>query len=257
MEQAPVQLYFEEYGEGFPLIFLHGFPLDHTIWDTLIPLLRNEVRLILPDLRGHGRSPVPDGVYTMRVLAEDVLALMERLQITQAILVGHSMGGYAALNFAHNHPHRIAGLALVASQAAADSTERRQTRLQTAEDVQRKGAKIVAQSMAPRLSAREELTEPIAKIILQTAPKGIMGALKGLAERPNAEEWLSGIECPAVVIAGAQDALVPLERARTMAQLLGHAWLVELPGVGHMPMMEAPEALAQELRELVRRVKTG
>lgn len=257
MNLIPVQLYYEEFGKGFPVVFLHGFPFDHTIWEPLVPLMTDKARLILPDLRGHGRSPVPDGIYSMRLLAEDVLNLMNTLKIDTAILVGHSMGGYASLAFAQAYPHRLAGLGLVCTQAGADVPERRQARYQMAEEVRRKGVKVVAENMAPKVTKNPDQVKPLLKLILQNKPKGIIASLKGMAERPDALEWLSTISIPSVVLAGGADGLVPLERAQTVAQLLGKAWFVELPGVGHMPMMEAPQATADALNQLIQMVISG
>src|SRR5512133_1931525 len=160
MERNPVDLYYEEHGQGMPVIFLHGFPFDHSIWEPLVPLLSKDVRLILPDLRGFGRSPVTDDIYTMRLQAEDVVHLMDRLEIEQAVLVGHSMGGYISLAFAQAYPGRLLALGLIATQAAADAPERRQSRYKAAEAVTRKGARVVASDMVNKLTPRTELLEP-------------------------------------------------------------------------------------------------
>jgi len=257
MNLIPVQLYYEEYGKGFPVVFLHGYPFDHTIWEPLVPLISDKARLILPDLRGFGRSPVPDGVYSMRLLAEDVLNLMNTLKIEKAILVGHSMGGYVSLAFAQAYPHRLSGLGLVCTQAGADAPERRQARYQMAEEVSRKGVKVAAENMAPKVTSNPELAKSLQKLIMQNKPKGIIASLKGMAERPDALGWLSAISIPAVVLAGGADGFVSLERAHTMTQLLGKAWLVELPGVGHMPMLDAPQATADALNQLIQMVISG
>jgi pimeloyl-ACP methyl ester carboxylesterase len=128
MDLVPVELYYEEFGQGVPVILLHGFPLNHTIWMPVVERLQSHVRVITPDLRGHGKSPATDGDYSMRLMAEDIHALMNRLDIPKAVLVGHSMAGYASLAFARAYPGRLAGLAMVASQAEADTPEKRQAR---------------------------------------------------------------------------------------------------------------------------------
>jgi 3-oxoadipate enol-lactonase len=255
MELNPVQLNFEEIGEGIPVVFLHGFPFDHTIWGEMVPLLRDQARVILPDLRGFGGSPVTDGVYSMRLLAEDILQLLNKEKIDRAILVGHSMGGYISLAFAHAYPHRLAGLALVSTQAAADTPERRQSRLQLVEEIGRRGTKVVAEGMTPKLCANPDLGKPLHKMMMKWQAKALVGALKGMAERPDALEWLPAISIPTVVIAGTADAFIPIERAETMAQLLGMGWLVSLPGIGHMPMLEAPRQTAEALSQLIQRVE--
>ena len=250
MELNPVDLFYEEQGQGIPAIFLHGFPFDHTIWEPLIPLLQNQARMILPDLRGFGRSPVEGDAYTMRLQAEDIARLLDRLEIEKAVLVGHSMGGYVTLAFAQAYPDRLLGLGLVATQAGADSPERRQSRLKTAELVTHKGAKVVASDMVSSLTDKKELIEPIHSLIMKAQPAAIVGALKGMAERHDMTEELSHISVPAVVIAGAVDQLVSKDRIETMAQMLPKGWLVEIPNAGHMLMMEDPQAVAAHLSQL-------
>lgn len=250
MEYKPVQLYFEETGQGVPVILLHGFPLDHTTWDRITPSLKEKARLILPDLRGHGRSPATEGVYSMRLLAEDIAALMDKLQIEKAVLVGHSMGGYISLAFAHAYPHRLAGLGLVATIATADLPEKRQARLITVDEVKRKGVQTMAKSQAARLSDRDDVREHIYNLVMQTKPSTIISCLKGMAERPDASPYLPEINVPAVVIAGKADKGIPIEESRVMAQLLPKAWIVESDS-GHMPMLEDTQNTIQALCQLI------
>ncbi len=255
MELNTVDLNYEEYGQGVPAIFLHGFPFDHTIWEPLIPLLEKNVHLVLPDLRGFGRSPVTEGAYTMRLQAEDVVHLMDRLEIEKAVLVGHSMGGYVSLAFAHAYPGRLLGLGLVATHSAADNPERRQARYKLADSALHKGARVVASNMVDSLTPKKELLEQINTIILRAHPNGISGALRGMAERHDLTGELSNINVPAVVILGKEDQLVNRDNVETMAQMLPKGWLVEIPGAGHMLTMEDPQRVAGALQELVRIVE--
>jgi 3-oxoadipate enol-lactonase len=254
MEYQSVALAFEEYGQGPPVVFLHGYPLDHTIWQPLVPHLQNIARLILPDLRGFGKSPVPAGTYTMREMAEDVVGLLDQLEIEKAVLVGHSMGGYVSLAFAHAYPGRLAGLGLVATQAGADTPERRQSRLKTASAVKRRGVKPVVNSMLPKLTQKTELTQPLSDLMMQAQPAGVIGSLRGMAERPDMVGNLSNIAVPAVVLAGGADQILSLENMKTMAQMLPKGWLVEIPDGGHMLMMESPDQVAEALGQLIQMV---
>jgi 3-oxoadipate enol-lactonase len=251
MDDNTVQLYYEEHGEGSPVVLVHGFPLDHTIWEPVIPLLSPHARLILPDLRGHGRSPAPEGIYDMRVLADDILALLDTLHIERATVVGHSMGGYAALAFARAYPNRLAGLGFVASHPAADNPEQRAARLKLARKVSRSGVGFLAKDMATKLTCHPNLVAPLQELMAKSPKEGVIGSLKGMADRPDSTEYLSAIAVPTVVIAGTEDPIIPLERSQTMVQLLGRAWLVEISKAAHMPMMEAPEEVAGALRELI------
>ncbi len=106
-------------------MLIHGFPLDHTSWNEVATLLENDFDLILPDLRGFGQSTTVETPYTMSDMADDLAGLLDHLGIEKVALAGHSMGGYVALAFAKKYPQRVSGLGLVASQAAADSPERK------------------------------------------------------------------------------------------------------------------------------------
>lgn len=255
MEITPVELAYEEHGQGTPLVLIHGFPFNRTIWYPMVPLLKDAGRIILVDLRGFGQSPFTEGVYTMRLLAEDVVALLDRLGIEKAVIAGHSMGGYVSLAFAHAFPSRLAGLGLIATQAESDSPEKRQNRIKQAEEIGRKGLKGFIEGMAPKLSPYASMQPPLIDLMGQANPKSVVASLRGMAERSDAAEWLDTIEVPAAVVHGSQDALIPLEKPRTMVQLLTRGWMVELGCAGHMPMVETPPGTADPLRALLEMVK--
>lgn len=255
MEYQPVDLYFEEFGNGTPVIMVHGYPLNHTIWLPIVPFMQDHARLILPDLRGFGKSPVVEGVSSMRLMAEDLVSLMDKLNISKAVLVGMSMGGYVVLSFAQAYPQRLAGLGLVVSQASTDTPEKRQDRYIAAEKVKRCGMKYVAKNMVSRLTNRPELESPINEMILSTPTLGAIAALKGMAERPDMTGYLNLITAPSVVIAGTEDPIMPVERSQTMAQLLVRSWLEEIPGASHLPMMEEPGLVAHALNHLLEMVE--
>ena len=253
MRDQAVELAYQEQGQGKALILIHGFPFDHTIWEDVTALLGGKARIILPDLRGFGKSPIPDGIYTMRLMAEDIAALMDRLGIEKAVLAGHSMGGYISLAFAQAYPDRLSGLALVTSQAEADSPERRQGRYRLADEIKRKGMKAVVSANLERYSPHIEVRERSRAIMLASPKKGAIAALKGMAERPDMLEFLSHLKVPGVVVAGGADVIVSPEKAREMSQMMPRGWMVEVPGGGHMPMFEAPGIVAQAMIDLLAR----
>lgn len=251
MNLEPVDLAYEDHGEGVPVVFLHGFPFNRTIWHPLVPLLKDKARLILVDLRGFGESPVTENDYSMRLLAEDVHHLLNRLGMERVTLVGHSMGGYVALAFAHAYPNRLAGLGLVASQTEADSPEKRQKRLVNARNVRARGVKVLARSLPDQLTDDPELSAKLKDLILQADPKAVIGCLKGMAEREDASRWLPSIRVPTLVVAGERDKIVPIEAPQTFVRFIPRGWLVTAPGAGHMPMMEAPERVVKGVQRLV------
>jgi 3-oxoadipate enol-lactonase len=247
-----VKLFYKEFGNGQPIIFLHGYPLDHSIWMPLIPLLETNARLIMPDLRGHGQSPAPNGVYSMELLSADILSLMNDLKIEKAILAGHSMGGYVALAFARDHPDRLAGLALVASHCYADPSDRLQARLDTADRVEKTGSILfIAENMLPNLTSNMEIQNKLKPIIENTKPAGVVGVLRGIARRKDTSDVLVNIDVPAVIIAGEEDRIIPIDRMRQMANLMKKPWLEIIPHAGHMPMMEKPKGLSLVLLTLL------
>ena len=248
-----VKLFLKEFGSGKPIIFIHGYPLDHTIWLFLVPEMEKHARLILPDLRGHGQSPAPVGVYSMELLAADILALMDELGLEKAVIAGHSVGGYIALRFARETPERLAGLALVASHCFSDPIERKQNRLDTAEKVERTGkTDFIAETMLPGLTPDLALQEKLRSIIEKVRPAGVAGILRGMAQRSNTCDVLSKLDVPTVIIAGELDMFLAIERAQQMAEMMKKPWLETIPGAGHMPMMEASQKVSQILRSLLR-----
>jgi 3-oxoadipate enol-lactonase len=248
---SPVKLAYEEHGSGFPMIFIHGYPLNRSTWKPLVPFMQKSVRMILVDLRGLGESPVVEGVYSMSAMAEDIHALMDRLGIAKACLVGHSMGGYVSMAFARAYPERLAGLGLVATHAKADSPEVRQTRIKQADEVLQNGVTVVSETMPLRLSTLPKIQALMRDVILSADRRAVYGCLRGMAVREEALTWLPDVHVPCVVIAGINDAIVPLEAAKQMAAALPQGRLLELPGTGHMPMMEKPQAVAQALNQLL------
>lgn len=254
MNDAQISLFYEEMGTGLPVIFLHGYPLNHLIWQPVINGLEDSARLILPDLRGHGKSPVPEGVYSMDLIARDLVGFMDDQKIDKAILVGHSMGGYVSLAFTKAYPDRLAGLGLVATQARSDSPEKKKGRMDSIQLVRSLGISPIVESMIPKLTSRADLHDILSAIMSSSTPTGIIGALQGIAEREDLTSWLENIVVPVVIIAGKNDMIVPIERAEEMTALIPNSWLVMIKEAGHMPMMETPERVVAACLELIHTV---
>jgi 3-oxoadipate enol-lactonase len=246
-----VHVAYERSGRGTPLVLIHGYPLDHSIWNPIVPLLEPFFDLILPDLRGFGQSSVDHSRYQLNDLAGDIAALLIHLEIQQAAIAGHSMGGYVALAFARQHPLLISSLGLMSSQATADSPEKRTDRFQAAERVEANGVSEVADSMPALLTVDPEIQALLKEIILHQPPAGVAGALRAIADRPDSTDILSSFDHPVAIIHGLEDSLIPVERARAGRSLVKTGSLVEIEGASHMPMMEAPGATADGLRYLL------
>lgn len=246
-----VQIAYTRAGSGKPLILVHGYPLDHTIWDEVVPLLKNDFDLILPDLRGFGQSDVVESQYKIVDMAADIAGVLNHLGIEQTAIAGHSMGGYIALAFARAYAERTLGLGLVSSQAPNDSPERKQGRYEAAADIMKSGVKPVADSMSAKLSPDERVQAFVRNLIAAQNPAGLAGGLKAMAERDDSTSALSGFQFPVVLVHGEADALIPVQRAREIKEAIPNATLIELPGGGHMPMMEDPQATVTALKKLL------
>jgi len=245
-----IQLAYDRRGKGTPLVLLHGYPLDHHLWDEVVPLLEDTFDLILPDLRGFGGSSTVDSFSAMEDYASDIAELLDQLGIQQTAIAGHSMGGYVALAFARLFPKRVRGLGLVASQVLADPTERKEARYQSAAEVADKGVGSVVETMTPKFTADKKLQAFARQSMERQPPAAYIGALKAMAERVDSTPLLSSFSFPVVLIHGEADQLIPIDRAREVKTALPQAHLVEIHGAGHMPMMENKEKTAEALKHL-------
>jgi pimeloyl-ACP methyl ester carboxylesterase len=256
MNQPTVDLRYSEIGTGTgsPLVLVHGFPLDRTIWDEVAAILAPSMRVIMPDLRGYGQSPVTGGVYSMRLLADDLAALLDKLNLGKVVLAGHSMGGYVAQTFAKAYSKRLAGLAMVTSQATADQPDRKEGRLKLAGEVEKRGTIAVVEASLAKYSSNPDVLERTKAVMMKVDPLAVAGSLRGMAEREDMTGYLPKVKIPALVIGGEADELIPAKKSEEMAGLLPNGRLVIVPGGGHMVMWEAPQVVAQAMADLVQQI---
>ena len=245
-----IEIAYERQGKGSPLVLLHGYPLDHHLWDAVVPLLKDTFDLIIPDLRGFGESTTVDTPYTMYDFASDIAGLLDQLGVQKTAIAGHSMGGYVALAFARLYAERVSALALVSSQVLADPPDRKHGRYKSAAEVAEKGISGVVDTMTPKFTSNPEWQAFARQNMEAQQPAAYIGGLKAMAERVDATTLLSAIKYPFVVIHGDADMLIPIERAREVKAALPESHLFEIKGVGHMPMCEAPDETAQALIRL-------
>ena len=237
-------------GQGPPLFFVHGFPLDHTMWQGQIEYFAREWRVVAPDLRGFGGSEATAGEAGMDQMADDLAALADRLGIAEPItLCGLSMGGYVAWQFWRRHRQRLARLVVADTRSVGDTAEVARGRLMMAQRVETEGKSAlveVAEMMLPKLFCeatwreRPELVEQTREVILATPPAGMAAAQRGMAARPDVGDWLAEMALPVLVVAGAEDAISPPEEMRGIAESLPSARFHVVPSAGHMAPLEQP-----------------
>lgn len=254
---AGTDLHHDVRGEGPALLFLHAFPLDLSMWDAPAAALAPLYRVVRFDCRGFGQTPPGDGLLTMERIADDAVALLDHLGLSRAVVVGCSMGGYAAFALARRRPERLRGLVLVDTRAEADSAAGRQGRAQLAERVRLEGSAVARDAFLPKLlgatSQRErpELVARVEQLILAASPRGIVDGLMGLSARADSTPTLAQIRVPTLVVCGEEDVLTPPADARRLAQGIAGSRLEILPGSGHLPSLEVPEAFTRVLRSFL------
>ncbi|NBW85563.1 MAG: alpha/beta fold hydrolase [Planctomycetia bacterium] len=246
-------------GSGLPLLLLHAFPLDHSMWERQGPLAES-LRLIAPDQRGFGGSQgsLPQ---SMEQLADDAVALLDALHVAApAVVCGLSMGGYVAQHVAARHPGRVAALVLVDTKLEADTPEARTGRADLAAKVGRLGQSILADAMVPRLLAagpqsqavdRDGIEEMLRRTIAAQPVETIQAALAALGARPDMSEALRRVRVPTLLVVGAEDAITPPACMEAATRVLPEARLLVVPGAGHMTPLERPDLFNAALLEFL------
>jgi len=241
-----IDLFYEVRGSGRPVYLLHGLALDHSIWLEMADTYADQAQFIIPDLRGHGCTPLGNADASLEQLASDVLQLANSLDHQQFILAGHSMGGYVALALAETHPERLAGLVMITSNARADSPEKRESRLEDARNVPVEGMQSIGNNLIQRMMPDGELAQPdehMCEVVSNSSSEGFANVQTAIANRPNRLSVVSSLTCPVLAIAGGKDRILPKEIALEVAENAEHGRAVCLPEVGHLPMLEVPYTL--------------
>lgn len=252
-----IQLAYTDVGAGPAVVLIHGYPFNRSLWTEQAEALRDRYRVVIPDLRGFGESDSAGNLATMGRMAEDVAALMDHLEIEQAVIGGLSMGGYVALAFARQIPARVRALVLADTRAQADTEEGKQTRAQQAEKALSEGMAGIADAMLPKLltpdtvSKRPELVKRVRDMMLKTKPEGAAAALMGMAQRDDQTEFISSIEVPALIAVGREDAITPVADSEAMHAKIAESRLVVIENAGHVSNLEQTEQFNDALHKFL------
>jgi 3-oxoadipate enol-lactonase len=253
-----IRLAYTDTGLGTPVVLLHGYPFNRSLWNEQVAALSNSYRVITPDLRGSGESDASNGAATMNQMAQDVAALLDQLEISRAVIGGLSMGGYVTLAFYKQFPSRVRALVLADTRAQADTEEAKQTRSQQAEKALAEGMAGIADAMLPKLltpetvSKRPEIVKRVRDMMLKTKPEGAAAALLGMAEREDQTELLSQISCPTFIVVGQDDAITPVEDSEKMHRAIRGSRLVVIENAGHVSNLERTEQFNEELTKFLK-----
>jgi pimeloyl-ACP methyl ester carboxylesterase len=243
-----------------PLVLLHGFPLDHRIWEPQIADVNDGARVLAPDLPGFGGSPpLVAAKPTMEAYARALLAWADGIGLGRFILAGHSMGGYIALAVARLAPERLDGLVLVSTRAGADSAAARENRAKLAAAIREHGAQATVDAMLPKLlapggaDAPSPLVDQVKAIMLAQPPAGLVPAVQAMAARPDSTALLEELTMPLLILHGTADATIPPSEAEAMYEAAASALYTPIPAAGHLPMLEQPATFNSALRAFLTR----
>lgn len=230
-----------------PLVLIHGFCEDSSVWKGILPGL-SDLPVIAADLPGFGESDLPSAA-TVAYYAEAVIQALDTIGITRFYLLGHSVGGYVALEILAGYGSRLAGMGLVHSHPLADSAERLEARRRGIELLQSGRKDLYVSQLFPGLfapayaQAHPETVQTLIENGRRQSAEGIIAALEAMMRRKDHRETLRTAPCPVLFIAGTEDTLIPAEVTWNSALLPDMARVEMLPGAGHMGMYEAPEAV--------------
>lgn len=242
------KIFYNEQGEGKPLLLIHGFPLSHKIWEPQVEFFsKNSFRVITLDLRGFGNSTATGNSCSMDDFADDVISLLDHLKIEKCAIGGMSMGGYILLNLLERYPNRISSAIFIATKSSADDDAMKEKRNNLITAAIGNGIKSVTDAFKNILFAEQiysentSLVNEVEKIMLSTSMEGIIGGLTAIRDRKDYVSSLLDFNTPALVIHGDSDKAVPFDNAKITAQNLPNAKLKIIRNGGHMVNVELPE----------------
>ena len=252
-----IQITYDDAGCGPAIILIHGYPFNRSLWIDQVTALSDRYRVVTLDLRGHGESDTSSGSATMKLMAQDVSALMDELRIDRALVGGLSMGGYVALAFYQLFPHRVEKLLLADTRAQADTEEGKATRAQQVQQILTDGMAGIVNAMLPKLlspdtvSKRPEIVKRLRDMMIQTNPEGAAAALRGMAEREDQTERLSQITVPTLIVVGREDPITPVADSEKMHAAVAGSQLVVIENASHVSNIEQPDQFNRALLEFL------
>jgi pimeloyl-ACP methyl ester carboxylesterase len=244
-------------GSGAALVLLHGFPFDRSMWRGQTSALGGEFRVVAPDLRGLGETPLGNDV-TIEAMADDVAALLDELKLGRVVLGGLSMGGYVAFEFFRKFPGRARALVLADTRPQADTEEGRRAREENAQRALKEGMVPIVEAMLPKLlsaKTRErggEVLERVRAMMLGTSPEGAAAALRAMALRRDQTDLLPSINVPTLIVVGDEDSITPPSDAEAMTAKIEGSRLVVVEGAAHLSNVERPEEFNRALVKFLR-----
>jgi 3-oxoadipate enol-lactonase len=243
-------------GSGPDVVLLHAFPSSHELWLPVAEKIAQRYRVTLLDLRGHGESSVGEGAATMQKDAGDVARVCREAGVATAVFGGISIGGYILFEFWRRYREQVRALVMCNTRASADTEEARSNRLKSADEVMERGPEQFLESMIPKLlgeSTRRNRPDVVAaaRKTMRGNAAGIAAAQRGMAERPDSMSTLKTIDVPTLIVAGAEDTLIPMAEAEAMQRNIRGSELRVIQQAGHYSAFEKPDEVTKAIRSFL------
>lgn len=250
-------MYYRSAGQGMPVILLHGFCETGQVWDGFYPELAKKRQVLIPNLPGFGKSdPLPAG-FSISDVAGAVFQWIQSLEIERAVIIGHSLGGYVALELAKAQPGIVSGLGLFHSTAFADTAEKKETRDKVIEFVNNHSVEVFADSFIPQLfyvNNRDRLEAEVNQMVTiarSTALETLVEYTRAMRDRNDRTDVLKELDAPILFMAGDRDTSVPIEKSKEQAPLIKNPVFHVLKDTGHMGMFEAKDLTLKFVMEFL------
>ena len=251
-----IELGYDEGGTGIPILFIHGFPHNRSLWAPQLQGLPLHARCVAADVRGFGESSVKPP-FSMDQYADDLIGLLDVLHIDKAVVAGLSMGGYIAFATWRRHPQRVRGLILANTKAGADTEEAKTKRRSQMDVAKEQGSSAIADAMITGMlgkttrSKRPEIMNNVHRMIASSPVDGVIGALQALMDRPDSTPTMATIDVPTLIVTGDEDAIIPVSESESMHAAIKNSTLEVITGAGHLTNLERPAAFNHVVSEFV------
>ena len=238
---------------GTPLLFINSLGSDLRIWDRVVSPLAERFPIIRYDKRGHGLSDCPPGPYTIRDHAGDLAGLLKQLQVDQAILIGISVGGLIALDYALTNPERVTALVLADTAAKIGTPSFWTERIEAirTEGLDHLAETILARWFAPAFMTQQPADfQGYANMLIRTPVGGYIATCEAIREA-DLRHSISAIRAKTLVLCGAEDLATPPDLGRELAATLPNARFELIDGAAHLPCIEQPQTMVAKMSQFI------
>jgi pimeloyl-ACP methyl ester carboxylesterase len=252
-------IHYRVQGAGPVAVLLHGFPMNSQVWNNWAKSLSQHVMVYTPDLPGFGKSEAPDRPFSIQDIANAMNVWMDQLDLDNAVIIGHSMGGYVALKMVEQRPERFRGLVLFHSTALADSAEKKESRTKVLKFIEDNGVEAFTSNfIAPLYADPSNPSIPeVRGITIQASADAVAGYTIAMRDREDTTRVLRDFKNPVLFLAGDKDGGIPVTTIEEQSRIGEHIRSQILKDTGHMGMFERPEETLTTVKTFIFNLEVG